>query len=327
MAWADLPRFANDYAHKSDLDDIRAAIVERCDAAGVSTAGLAASPSGNKTTVTAAWLNNWRAKIVSLLSHYYGYSDDNVYNLNRARVAAGLSGTDWYRIPPGYPGGPTYGSVTPSVEQLYAAHVNEMYEILKLLQHLRVYMEGATTKYVLVGYGSRATDDLAWTAAKADWFLDSWASGGSAGAGFNTAASHPSNYTCTIQENRLNSFNYVIPAGITIAQAKLVIDFVLQSSGGDGSGEVDLFEQADFAGAEQTVASGGTSNRAYPVVSSPAPGSTVYFSLRCRPYDPDPSYEEPDPDLYRCSAPPPDKTRGYIGLPYLLILTLTFIYT
>ena len=136
MGWAKLPGSAGDEIKAEQIDELRAAIIERRRAVGInSTAG-----GGDPADVSpgdvcyAATINTYRQRVEGLFDHYVKTDGSgNVWTKSAILEAAFGSGrTEWTTVP-ARAGTPVYSATLEIGDVIYAEHINEMKTVVDLL--------------------------------------------------------------------------------------------------------------------------------------------------------------------------------------------------
>lgn len=155
MSWSDLPRATptgapRDQVDPADFNDLASAIVERGALVGLDYSTLAALDVAGDDQILASHVTGMQSAVSSMCSRYYDSSDDP-FTLATLRSAAGLSGSDWTRIPARVAGTATYGQPE-SGDPICVEHVNELTYCIKQLTRIRLtYVEaGIFTKGAIV---------------------------------------------------------------------------------------------------------------------------------------------------------------------------------
>jgi hypothetical protein len=306
MAWATVPVVALQNILEVNFDEVRAAIIERRDAAGLGWVVTDVTTDGCQAR---AVLNNYRAWVEVLIPLFANPAAAFVPYTKATCLTAAIGAVDWVANPD-----------PPAARRMYVREINELRSVLNLLLWLRIdpTIAGSASYWSWPGGGS---SNISWAAA--------WASalGAYAGAapgpcsiaGFSTSAFSPSPpdgkvFYKDINRAELSDIAFVIP-NVPVADTKLrVYEYGL----GD-VGQVDLYEQAAYAGGAQAVAlpAAGAFYVNLDVTDAP-PGATYHFSMRSNPVLPNP-----------LTYPPADAngaSRGWRCQPMELLVQFNFAY-
>jgi hypothetical protein len=136
MGWSKLPVAAGDEVKAEQIDELRAAIIERRRAVGESsTAGSGDPPDvAAEDVCCASTINAYRQRVEELFGRYIrtGGSGDPWTKAAIMAEAFGAGRTDWTTVP-ARAGTAVYASELVAGDVIYAEHANEMKEVIDLL--------------------------------------------------------------------------------------------------------------------------------------------------------------------------------------------------
>jgi hypothetical protein len=306
MAWADVPVVAGTDILKAAFDEARAAIVERCLAAGIGY-GTLQTAAGNGDQPWAL-IANYRGFVDGLIQYFCNPAT----GVNYAKVAlltALIGAADWVANPDAVP------------RRMFIRELNELRTVLNALlwRGLPITIASGDTYWSWPGGGS---SDVSWAAAWAD--AQAAYAGAMPGAAslvdFETAAFSPSppdgkQYYKSIQRSLLTDLSVAIP-NFDVADTKMQ---VAKLGVGDNF-NFDLHEQAAFGGAAISVAVGAAQNATVlEDVTTVVKNTTAHYSCRTNPAAPNP--------LAYAPADANGATRGARMTFLKLLVQFAFTYT
>lgn len=141
MAWSVVPVSAGQIVQAAAIGEIRAAIIERRRAAGISPEGGGGDPPvvSAGAIATAATINAYRQAIESIIGRYVN-PDNVVHRWTREGVieaALGAGRIDWTNTP-ARAGGLVEDTTLPVGNLMYAEHINDMKAVLDKLYLLEI---------------------------------------------------------------------------------------------------------------------------------------------------------------------------------------------
>jgi len=308
MAWATMPAVAATAILKAQFDEVRAAIVERCNATGESSVGLpVAAANGDQARAT---LTAYRAKVDNLIPQFVNPATWNPYAKN-ALLTALIGAADWVANPDAVP------------LRMFIREINELRTVLNALLWVSFNFDTIITGREWTWDSLAGSSDVSWGAAWAaalaaypPMFPAVIATGY---AGFGTTAYSPSPpdgkmFYKDIWKFSCGQASKAIP-NVPVADTKLL----MQKNGFGDAGSIDLHEQAVYGGPAIPVAVGAAENALVAVdVTTVTPGATVDYSARCNPVNPNP--------LLYAPADANGATRGWRAELQKLLVQFNFSY-
>jgi len=267
MGWSSMPVAVLERIVAEPFDEVRAAIIERGIALGLTLNPTAVSTDGQQPR---AVLWNYRSHAQDLLVQYADASNNFVAWTKSTCLTAALGSSDWMADQV-----PAY---------MYAAELNEVRSVLNKLTWARVPRNsGAPAATQRKGYGNSGLSyDAAWAFAKTDYagnlFGGSFISG-TAGFWASSYQGGGPRYIKEIFNHRTPDMAFDV-ADITVLNTKM--DRPDTFTVWEGSTlTVDLFPEADWGGTPINF-----SSQAVIDVPTVAQGTTVHYSTRGNPEEP-----------------------------------------
>lgn len=279
MAWATMPAVAATAILKAQFDEVRAAIVERCNATGESSAGLpVAAANGDQPRAT---LTAYRAKVDNLIPQFVDPATWNPYAKNTLLTAL-IGAADWVANPDAVP------------LRMFIREINELRTVLNALRWVAFNFDTIITGREWSWDAGAGSSDVSWAAAWAaalgaypPMFPAVIATGY---AGFGTTAYSPSPpdgkmFYKDVWKFSCGQASKAIPNVPTSAAVMIV-----RKNGYGDPGVIDLHQQAVYGGAPINVNVGAGDHNLIAAVNltAPAPGVTADYSMRCNPVAPNP---------------------------------------
>ncbi len=314
MVWADVPVVTGDWATAAQCNEVIAAINER-DAESYAAGNLAVVVSGDWILATKA--EELQARIENMIPYFRNVDDGGTGEAwtKSALLTAAIGAADW-----------TNASVAGG-DWLLTTDLNEMRLVLnKMMWVYQVRDSFAAEKFTSSNGWSNVSWDAAWAAAKTAYGTAAWnnyASGPS--GGYTTTSLSPYGgytYWKNINHWRTSDVAFVIPNhAVAVADTKLRFSASERDDGGDGAGDIDLFDAASFGGtkvADISVSGYAPGTKILVDVPTVVKNTTVHYSYRTDPVVPThDNYEAGDTDGF---------VRGWgISTPQV-INKLTFVY-
>ncbi len=137
MGWSNTPLLSiGDTVQVSQIAEVRAAIIERRDAVGLSFS-VAERAVGD--VCIASSLNNYREHIETLIPHFLNEeTGDQWTKATLFEHVFGAGRTNWTNKPARDPEGPIYGNTLAAGTVMYVEHLNEMQQVLNELAWVAV---------------------------------------------------------------------------------------------------------------------------------------------------------------------------------------------